>query len=240
MNRMTVSRAASTLFLLVIFAACADRHPPSTALTGPEASEAAIELIMAELSDARTLEVSSKLHGQTVEERIDHLSGLLQWFAGQDNIAADDTTPTPRIDTVFTLVALEVREIGPDPGLPEMMSGKIVVYTKASVSGAIAHVTKWDYGLYVDQYKVPEHLAYEYVDAAASNELLTEIGCFYQPNETGLPNERVDYWAFAKTHHVFIVREPRYYREDRWTQDLEDTRNPTPSPVLVPCPPSGF
>ena len=231
-----MSKAASTLFLLVIFAACGDRHSTSASLTGSEASEAAIELIMAELSDARTLEVSSRLHGQTVEERIDHLSGLLQWFASQDEVAAD-TAPTPRIDTAFTLVALEVRDPEIGPGGPEMMAGNVFVYTKASVSGAIAHVTKWDYGLYTDEYEIPEHLAYEHVDAAASDELFTEIGCFYQPNETPLPDERVDYWAFAKTQHVFIVRKPSYYREDQWTEDLEDTRNPTPTTVVVtPCP----
>jgi len=65
---------------------------------------------------------------------------------------------------------------------------------------------------------------------------MTVIGCFYLPNETGLPNDRVDYWAVARSHHVFIVRKPGlYYREDQWTEDFEDTRNPTLNPEPAQC-----
>lgn len=238
-----MKKTAITFTLLAVFAACADSVPPTT-VANSDAATSAVEAIMAELSDPRTLEVSATLHGQTVEERIDHLTGLLQWFANQHDVAADEEPDTiPRIDTAFTMVVLEVSEGGPfDPAIPEMMSGKIFAYTKATLPGAITHVTKWDYDLYTDSITIPEHLRYEYVDAIPGNELFTEIGCFYQPNETGLPNERVDYWAYAKTHHVYVVTEPRYYREDQWTEDFEDTRNPTYPPELagLGCGPVGL
>ena len=218
-------KMATTITLLAVFAACGDPVPPTTPV--------------AELADARTLEVSASFHGQTVEERIDHLTGLLQWFADQGDAAADGEDPDtiPRIDTAFTMVALEVTENELDPSLPEMMRGKIWVYTKANLPGAITHVTKWDYGSYANDFTIPEHLRYEYVDAIPVDELMTEIGCFYLPNELNLPNERVDYWAYARSHHVYVTTVPRYYREDRHTEDLEDTRNPTPDPSLVgvPC-----
>ena len=165
-----MKKMATNLILLAVFAACGETDRPTGPLTGPDAAEAAVELIMAELSDARTLEVSSRLHGQTVEERIDHLTGLLEWFAGPDENAAGDpetdTVPDPAIDTVFTVVTLEVTELA--PGVPEMMAGKILVYTKANMPGAIAHVTKWQYESYADEITVPEHLANQHVDAAAS------------------------------------------------------------------------
>lgn len=240
-----MKKKATTLILLAVFAACEDTDRPTGPITGPDAAEAAVEFIMAELSDARTLEVSSRLHGQTIEERIDHLTGLLQWFTDQDDAGGNfdtDTLPDPRIDTVFTVVALDVSENPLNPSLPEMMAGKILVYTKANMPGAIAHVTKWHYDSYTDEFMIPEHLAHEHVDAAASDELMTVIGCFYLPNETGLPNERVDYWAIARSHHVYIVRRPGFpvYREDQWTEDFEDTRNPTPIDELLPCGLSGM
>ena len=231
---------ATTLTLLLVFAACSDPVPPTTPTIDDDAAKSAVELIMAELADARTLEVSAEFHGQTVEERIDHLTGLLQWFA--DDAAADGEDPDtiPQIDTAFTMVALKVVP-PPDfaPELPEMMAGMIWVYTKANLPGAIAHVTKWDFGSYANDFTIPEHLEHEKVDAIPGDELMTEIGCFYLPNETGLPNERVDYWAYARSHHVYVTTVPFYYREDRHTDDLEDTRNPTYNPEFagIPCAP---
>lgn len=67
---------------------------------------------------------------------------------------------------------------------------------------------------------------------------MTEIGCFGPPNETGLPNERVDDWAYARTQHVYVTTDPFYYREDRFTEDRFDTRIPTHDPFhdgIVDC-----
>lgn len=142
-----MKKLATTITMLLALAACGDLIPPTTPVTDGDAAESTIELIMAELADARTLEVSAKLHGQTVEDRIDHLTGLLQWFADQNEAAADGEGPdtVPRIDTVFTMVALKVIPPPPfAPELPELMLGKIWVYTKANLPGAITHVTSWD------------------------------------------------------------------------------------------------
>ena len=226
---------ALVLLAILAFGACGDPPDPTAPAT---ASETAVELIMAELSDARTLEVSAAFHGQTIDERLDHLTGLLQWFADQQDVAFDDTVTTPKIDTAFTVIALEVStpDFPWEPETPEMMSGKIIVYTKATVTGAIAHRIDWDYGSYTDEFKVPKHLRYEELDVIAGDELLTEVGCFYLPNETNLPNERVDYWAYAETRHVYTVGNPVIYTEEWNTSDLEDTRHPTPPTFLItPC-----
>ena len=206
----------------------------------PDASEAAIELIMGELSNARLLEVSSKLHGQTVAERIDHLTGLLEWFAEDNDETAADFDLVPRIDTTFTMVALRVLQPSLGPGLPEMMAGIIIAYTKATVPGSITHLTKWDYGLYTDEFTVPEHLAFENLDGIPGDELMTEIGCFYMPNESGMPNESVDYWAYAETQHLYVTVEPYHYEERQLTEDLEDTRNPTSDPSYIGPPCGGY
>lgn len=228
-------RKTATVLLLAVIAACGEADRTTTAVAGEEATEAAIELIKNELSDARTLEVSAKLHGQTIEERIDHLAGLLEWFTADETVMDEDSVIHPSIDTAFTLVALDVTDGDPfgDPDMPEMMYGKIHVYTKATVPGAIAHLTDWGFGAYSEDYEVPEELPYEFFDLIDSDELLSVIGCFYLPNELQLPNERVDYWAAAESRHTFVTSNPYFYWEDQYTGDEQNTRDPTGVPVVI-------
>lgn len=235
---MRTTALSLALLASIAFGACADAPPAPTAPENP--SEAAIALIMAELSDARTLEVAAELHGQTIGERIDHLGGLLQWFADQ---AGDDDLPetVPAIDTAFTLISMQVDEpLGPGEETPEMMSGMIHVYTKATVSGALSHQIRWDYDSYTEQIEIPKNLRYFAYDLIAGDELFTQVGCFYLPNERQLPNDRVDYWAYAETIHSYAAGNPVIHFEQDTTSFLQDTRHPRDVPIVVTaCPGAG-